>query len=204
MRKNSYVPREKSLWAIFFEIEIFILNTFYTILIRFWSKNSTKNLCLCLFSTYDPHCWKQWLSQEKFITVNFFEIKIFLSKWVLDHSKSILIEKNNFNQKFFVCVIFRLMTFIFQKKWLSPEKSHNGIFFRNWDFNFEIRFKPFWIDSDQKNIDQQFVSLPFFGPKWPKLEFFENLDRKNFGKILYALLEHFIAVLLSRHTYLYL
>ena len=38
----------------------------------------------------------------------------------------------------------------FENTVMSPEKSHDGFFFRNRHFHFKIRFGPFWIDSDQK------------------------------------------------------
>ena len=57
------------------------------------------------------------------------------------------------------------MTPIFWKMAMSPEKSHWGIFFRNRDFYFEIRFGPFWIDFDQKKSIFSFVAI--FRPMIP-------------------------------------
>ena len=62
------------------------------------------------------------------------------------------------------------MTLISQRMAMS---SHNGKFFRNRDFRFKIRFRPLWIDYDQKNFfDQKFLSLPFFRPKMAKIRDF--------------------------------
>ena len=40
-------------------------------------------------------------------------------------------------------------------------------FFRSRDFHFQIRFGPFWIDSESKNFDRKFWLCHFFD-QWPR------------------------------------
>ena len=55
-------------------------------------------------STYDPHFSKKWLCQA--IMGIFFEIEIFVLKYVLNHSESIPTKKFFFRPKIFVFAIF--------------------------------------------------------------------------------------------------
>ena len=74
-------------------------------------------------SAYDPHFSKKWLCQV--IMGIFFEIDIFVLKYVLDHSESIP-TKNFFDQKFLSLLFFR------------PKKAKNRGFCR---FLVEFFFK---------------------------------------------------------------
>ena len=44
-----------------------------------------------------------------------------------------------------------------------PGKKYIAKIFRFRDFWFKTRFETFWINSDQKNLDQNFLILSFFG-----------------------------------------
>ena len=75
------------------------------------------------------------------------------------------------------------MTPVFEK-WLCPQRKFiMGKNFQNRDFRFKIRFRPSWIDSDQKIFfGQNFLSLLFLRPV---ILFFEKMamsshNRKNF------------------------
>ena len=58
--------------------------------------------------------------------VEFFEIVIFILKYILNHSKSIPIGEK-LSKQFLSLPIFRSMAPIFRnKKRLSPERNHNG------------------------------------------------------------------------------
>ena len=106
-----------------------------------------------IFSTCAPFFEKNLF--QVIMGIFFFEIEIFVLKYGLDHFKSIPTKKL-FWPKIFVFAIFSACDPIFRKKAMS---SHNGEFFRNQDFRFEIRFGSFGIDSDQKNFfDQNFLS----------------------------------------------
>ena len=72
--------------------------------------------------------------------------------------------------------IFSSAYFHFSKKGQCPQrKIIIGIFFRNRDFHFKIRFGPSWIDFDQKKIRKVF---DFFGQFWPWNRFFNFWDDK--------------------------
>ena len=77
-------------------------------------------------------------------------------------------DQKNFRPKFFDLVIFSLFWSFWPKKTKSDEKNFTREKnFRFWDFCFKIRFKAFWIDSDQKNFfDQNFLTSSFFHYFW--------------------------------------
>ena len=52
----------------------------------------------------------------------------------------------------------------FKKMAMSPENSYSEDFLRDQDSNFEIRFGPFWIDSDQENRPK-LLPFAFFDQK---------------------------------------
>ena len=146
-RKNGYV---KSQWEKIFEIEIFVSKYVLDHSESIPTKKifSTKNFCLCHFLTCDPIFRKKGCQ----VTMGkIFEFEIFVLKYVLDHSESIL------KKKFF--------------------------------------------------FDQKFLSLTFFDPKMAKNRgFLKIFGRKKFffKKIFVPSLRTFIAVLLSHHTHVYL
>ena len=86
------------------------------------------------------------------------DFKIFSLKYVSKYPESIAIK--NFSTKFFW--LWHFLSF-----WPNIVTGKN---FRFRDFRFKIRFKPFWIDSDQKKfLDQHFLTWPFFiilAKKW--------------------------------------
>ena len=73
--------------------------------------------------------------------------------------------------------------------------------FRFWDFRLKIRFKLFWIDSDQKNFfDQNFLPLSFF-------RYFGHFGRKttkshekNFTREKIFDFEIFVLKYVSKHS----
>ena len=64
--------------------------------------------------------------------------------------------------KFFDLTIFSQFWPFLAEKQSPTKKNHTGKNFRFQDFRFRIRIKTFWIDSDKKNFDQNFLNLPFF------------------------------------------
>ena len=140
------------------------------------------------------------MSQRKVITGNFFEIEIFILKYILDRSESISMVKK-FSSKIFVLSIFSTYDPHFSIKWLCPQrKVIMRNFFRNRDFHFKIPFGRFWIDSDKK-LKKIFFCY-FFDQKWPKLEIFEYFWWKFFSKeFLYPLLELCIVIFELSYTF---
>ena len=115
--------------------KIYWLRQFFTILVEIRQSPRKKNL------------------QEK----NFDEI--FGLKYVLKHSESIPTKKIVSTNNFWLGHFFTVLA----KKWLSPRKIFNGKNFRFRDFRLKIRFKTFWIDSDQKIFfDKIFGLFHFF------------------------------------------
>ena len=80
------------------------------------------SLNLDKISAYDPHFSKKWLCQV--IMGIFFEIEIFVLKYVLGHSESIPTKKN-FDQNFLSLSFFRPVIPLFEKMAMS---SHDGTF----------------------------------------------------------------------------
>ena len=100
----------------------------------------------------------------------FYKIKIFILKYVLDHSKSILVKK--LDPKFLSLPFFRNVTPYFKKMAVSRGKS-------KWDFFFEIEIfiLKYVLDHSasipiQKIWPKIFVFAIFFDQNWPKLEVF--------------------------------
>ena len=93
------------------------------------------------------------------------------------------------------------------KKWLSPRKNFvMGKNFRFRDFRFKIRFKTFWIDSDQKKFRPKFFDFAIFCHFWPKNHVFWGFRVKIifFKKIFHLRFKNFISEILSYRTLLYL
>ena len=119
----------------------------------------------------------------------------------MNHSESIPTKKI-FWPKFFDFVIFSLFCRFGRKTTKSHEKKfYRGKIFWFRDFRFEIRFKPFWIDSDQKNFfDQNFLPLSFF-------HYFGHFGRKttkshekNFTREKIFDFEIFVLKYVSKHS----
>ena len=114
--------------------------------------------------------------QEKILHgKNILDFEIFGLKKVLKH-KSIPTKKKIFDQNFCLCHFFTTFGHFGQKTTESQEKTLHGKHFQFREFRFEIGFKTFWIDSDQKNFDQIFWLCHFFAILAEKGEFQE----KNF------------------------
>ena len=97
---------------------------------------------------------------ENVVTEKYFEIFVF--NFILKHSKSIPTQKIFFEKNFYLCHFFAILA-ILAKKRLSPTKKiYTGKKFRFRDFRFKIHFKPFWIDSDQKNFSTKIFYLSHF------------------------------------------
>ena len=110
----------------------------------------------------------------------YFEIEIFILRCVLDHFISIPIKK--IRPKFFVFPIFSTYDPNFIKKWLCLPKIVIMVKF----FEIEIFISKYLLNNSElipiknKFFEQKFLFLPFFRPKWPKLEFLEFFGRKFF------------------------
>ena len=111
------------------------------------------------------------ITPEKSRNGIFFEIEIFILKYALNNSESIRIKKST--KDFCICHFFDLWSPFFEKMAMSPEKIKLGKIFRNRNFHLKIRSGPFWIDSNNKIFDQNFLSLPFFRSMTP------HFSRKN-------------------------
>ena len=110
-----------------------------------------------------PFCRKTTESHEKnFTRLKIFDFEIFILKYVLKHSESIPTKKNW--RKFFDFDIFSLFLPFWPKNVQCPHKiNHTGKIFRFRDLRFKIRFKTFWIDSEQQNRPK-FFDLFIFSP----------------------------------------
>ena len=123
----------------------------------------------------------------------------------MDHSESIPTKKKFSTKNFCLCHFFDLWP-NFSKKWLR--KVTMGKNFRNRDFRFKIRFRPFWIDSEKKFFSKKFSKIfDFFFIFCPKshvcchLRIFPGRNQKmSFG----WLFKLFITVILSYQPLLYL
>ena len=63
----------------------------------------------------------------------------------------------------YIVIFFSILGLLAEKRLSPSKKFYTGKNVRFRDFRFKIRFKTFWIDSDQKNFfDQHFLTLPFF------------------------------------------
>ena len=169
-------------------------NMFWTILNRFRPKNfQSKIFVLAIFSTCDPIFRKngcQVTMGKHFRNQDFcFKIR-FGPFWI------------NSDQKFLSLPFFRPGTPFFEKMAMS---SHNGK-----NFEIEIFVLKYVLDhsesipTQKKFLTKIFCLCHFFDQKWPKIEVFWGFlaEKIFFQKIfLYPLLELFITVLLSPHTY---
>ena len=73
-------------------------------------------------------------------------------------------EKNFSTKIFWLCHFFTILA---EKRQSPTTKNLHVKNFRFRDFHFKIRFKTFWIDSDQKNFWPNFFDLVIF-LKWAK------------------------------------
>ena len=86
-----------------------------------------------------------------------FQFKIrFKAFWIYSEQKI-------FRPKFLSLSFFTILAILAEKRLGPTKKNYTGKNFRFRNFRFKIRFKPFWIDSDQKKFfDQNFLPLSFF------------------------------------------
>ena len=121
--------------------------------------------------------------RKNFVTEKIFDFKIFGVKYVFKHSESIPTKKIFSTKIFWLCHFFTILVILAEKNKVPRKKFYTGKNFRFWDFCFKIRFKAFWIDSDQKNFfDQIFLTVIFslFLPFWPKNDLVQKIySREN-------------------------
>ena len=109
---------------------------------------------------------------------------------------------------YFVFAIFWPVTSIFRKLVKSPDNSHNGKIFQNWNFHLKYVLDHSESIPIKKNVDQKFLSLWFFSTYEPifrqngyvpektfftwgtffkidivVLDTFWSIDQKNFRKL---------------------
>ena len=152
--------------GIFFEIEIFVLKTFWTILNRFGPKKiRPKNFVFAFFRPVNLFI-KKWLCQV--IIGIFLQNRDFLLKYVLDHSESI-------PTKFFLIKIFCLSHFFWP---VTPffEKRLCQVITGNF-FEIEIFFSKYVLDYPQSILTKKistkdFCLCHFFDQKWLEIEVF--------------------------------
>ena len=87
--------------------------------------------------------------------------------------------------KFFDLTIFSQFWPFLAEKQSPTKKNHTGKNFRFQDFQFKIRFKTFWIDSDQKKISTKIFWICHFFTILAILAEKNRVPRKKFyrGKI---------------------
>ena len=121
----------------------------------------TKIFWLCNFFTILAiMAEKRQSLRKKIYTGKIFDFEIFCLKPILEHSESIPTKKFSIKISW-VIHFFTILVILAEKresqtKHLTREKFSIS---RIW---FKIRFETFWIDSDQKNYDPNFLTLSFF------------------------------------------
>ena len=91
-----------------------------------------------------------------------FDFEIFVLNHVSKHSESIPTKKNFSTRNFWLCHFFTILVILGKKTKFKEKKFVMGKNFRFRDFRFKIRFETFRIEPDQKNVGQNFLTLPFF------------------------------------------
>ena len=170
---------EKSHYGKFFRNQYFHFKVRFE---AFWSdsdqKTSTKK--------FSSHFSKEWLCpQRKVIIENFFEIEIFILKYVSDHSELIPIKKTNKNNC--LCLFLNHGSNFSKTGNVTREKSLWEKIFKS-RFSFQNMFwtilNRFWSKKSTKN----FRHCHFIDQKWPKIEsFLKILGQNYFFKLLYSL-----------------
>ena len=129
------------------------------------------------------------------------DFEIFVLKYVSNYSESIPTKKIFSTKIFWLCHFFTILVILAEKRLSPTKKILHGKNFRFRDFRFKIRFKPFWIDSDQKIFfDQNFLPLSFFryfghfGRKTTKS------DEKNFTREKIFDLQIFVLKYVLKHS----
>ena len=90
-----------------------------------------KIFIFAIFSTYEHHFLKKWLCPQRKVIMGFFEIEVFILRYVLDHSESIPFKKEISTNFFLSWPFSRPMNRSFRKNGSLQSKIIMGQFFRN-------------------------------------------------------------------------
>ena len=99
---------------------------------------------------------------KNFTREKLFDFEIFVLKHVSNYSESIPTKKIFSTKIFWLCHFFTILAILAEKRLSPTKKILHGKNFWLRDFRLKIRFKAFWIHSDQFFFHQFFYTLSFF------------------------------------------